>query len=137
MAYPLYLTADESTVFQSLPDAVRDGWKVEREERTYADSPEKKATRISLMRLHDRKLLDFQKKAQTAQSDRELAAALASMDLKGVAEDDLAELFFALGPTALSMLIAELLAAAKNDSDLEDIASLTAIRESILSAFSR
>ena len=63
-----------------------------------------------------------------------IAALLADFDLKDVDEDDVAELFFALGPAAVTQLIAALFVTATTDADIEGITALTVIRHSVLAA---
>lgn len=137
MTTPLWFTADEATVFTALPEAVRNGWEVREETLSFADSEEKRAARLSLLRLHDPKLLKFQADAEKIDSPDAMAALFAATDLQGVSEDDLAELFFALGPDLLTRVIRDLLAAVKTDADLDAVASLLLIRHSLLEALSR
>jgi len=136
MPTPLWLTAEERTFFMTLPAELRDGWELQAETQTFTDTSERRAARLGLVRLHDPALLALRDKAKEASSPEALAALLAEMDLHDVTEDDLAELFFALGPDALTGLIAPLLRAAKTDGDLDDVASLLLIRHSLLASFS-
>ncbi|MDD4319766.1 MAG: hypothetical protein PHW10_05590 [Candidatus Peribacteraceae bacterium] len=133
----LWLTATEQAAFRALPPAVQDGWQVQPETRTYEDTPEKRNIRLSMVRLHDPKLLALRDKVQEAASGDAAAALLDGMDLEGVADDDLAELFFALGPTLLTRLIEPMVLEAKSDDDLEGVAALVTIRHSMLSAFTQ
>lgn len=130
----LYLTAEEQRLFDALSSDMREGWQTQMEDERYADSADKQMIRLSLVRLHDPRLLKLKKQAEQAGSIEEVATLIQSMNLKDVDEDDLAELFFALGPAALSRLIVDLLAAAKSDSDVEGVTALTIIRHSILTS---
>ncbi|MDD5470110.1 MAG: hypothetical protein PHO92_04930 [Candidatus Peribacteraceae bacterium] len=130
----LILTADERKIFDTLPATLKEGWSVETEKESFQDSEEKLSMRLALLRLHDPKLLDLQKRA-VGLSGEQLAALIAQTDLKGVADDDLAELTFAVGPSILGTLIGGLLQKVKTDAALEDIAALTTIRHSILASF--
>ena len=130
----LYLTVEEKKIFDVLPVNLKEGWDVQVESRTYEDSPERRAARLSLMRLHDPKLLAFREKAQKVSSEEELKVLIRTMDLNGVIDDDLAELFFALGPVLLGQMIVSLLRDARSEKDVQDIAPLTDIRESQLNA---
>ncbi|MFA6038959.1 MAG: hypothetical protein WCV62_03475 [Candidatus Peribacteraceae bacterium] len=132
MAAPLWLTTDERKAFDALPEAVRNGWELKEETLSFTDTPERRSARLGLVRLHDTKLLALREKVQKAATPEEVAALLAEMDLHDVTEGDLAELFFALGPDALTLLIAPLLRDAKTDGDLDDLASLLMIRHSLL-----
>jgi len=51
-----------------------------------------------------------------------------SIDLAEASEDDLAEMFFVLGPANMSLLLSALLAQSRTDSDMNAIASLSASR---------
>ncbi len=130
----LYLTAGERGIFAKLSDALREGWNAEDEKGDFSDSEEKLSMRMALLRLHDPKLLDVQKQAAGLSSEK-LAALLAQTNLKGVSDDDLAELTFAIGPSILSKLIAGLLLQVKTDEELEDISALTLIRHSLLQSY--
>ena len=131
---PLFLLREEQAAFEALSSDLREGWEVEMETATYEDSVEKQIMRLSILRLHDPTLKELRDKAQSAGSVEEVATLLQDFDLKDVDEDDLAELFFAMGPTILSQLIASLLASAKTDDDIEGITALTTIRHSVLHA---
>jgi hypothetical protein len=130
----LHLRPEERKIFNSFTDTLKDGWKVEEENRTYEDTAEHRQMRLSLLRVRDPKLLTFLTEAQKEKSPAALAELVHATDLAGVAESDLAELFFALGPATLSMIIEKLLREAKKDEDLADIAALTEIRHSLLSS---
>ncbi len=136
MATPLWFTTDEQRIFTSLPPSVQDGWEVREETQAFTDTPERRNARLNLMRLHDPKLLAFQKQARIESAPDAIGKLLEEMDMRDVAEDDLAELFFALGPDVLTHIITPLLGAAKDDGDVDDIASLLLIRHSLLASFS-
>lgn len=131
----LHLTPAERPLFEALPAALREGWIVEHEGLGYADTPARMELRLALLRIHDPALIELRKKTQTAQTVQEVADAIASMDLAEVDDDDLASLFFALGPDYLSRLIIHLLQTAATDKDVEAVTGLTVIRHSILEAF--
>lgn len=121
-------------MFGTLPEDLREGWKVETEALSYADTAQKQLIRLSLLRLHEPKLIDLRKKVQTSSSMEEVIKLLQKSDLQDVNEDDLAELFFALGPITLTGLIDYQLKLCKKDTDVDGIAALTLIRHSILHA---
>lgn len=131
----LHLTPFEQSLFEALPSALREGWKVETENRGYADSPEKMEIRMALLRVHDPKLLKLREKTSTAKTPDEVAAIINETDLHGVDEDDLASLFFAMGPATVSSLIVYMIPKAETDKDLEDVTALAFIRHEILNAF--
>lgn len=130
----LHLTAQERAIFDSLPEKLREGWEMEEEKFTYHDTPERMRMRIELMRVHDPKLLEFQKKASQVRSREEFLILAKSTDLSGVSHADLAELFFVLGPEPVSLIVQRLLQEAKADVHLELLVALTAIRHAQLSS---
>ncbi|MDD3896957.1 MAG: hypothetical protein PHU04_03910 [Candidatus Peribacteraceae bacterium] len=131
----LSLTADEQKLFDALPDGLKEGWVITEEQGTYSDTPRHRMMRMQLMHLHDPKMQEFLGKAKATEGDEKaLAALVARTDLSDVSDGDLAELFFVLGPAPLSALILSLLRAVKSDEDIDDLASLTLIRNSLLSA---
>ena len=128
----LTLTPEEKTLFEALPDNMREGWSVETENLTYEDDPQKRMVRLSFVRLHDPALLELREKAQTMERPEDIVTLVQDADLSDVADDDIAELFFAIGPSALSLYVRELLHTAGNDKDLEHISSLTLVRHALL-----
>jgi hypothetical protein len=131
---PLWLTAHEQTLFKALPSSLREGWEVRDETLTFKDSGEQRAARMSLMRLHDPKLIGFREEAQKLSSE-ELTALIKKTDLRGVSDDDIGELFFALGPDLLTRILDSMLQSATSDSDLDDIAAMITVRHSLLASF--
>ena len=131
----LFLHEGEREAFDRLPDVLKEGWSVSDERLTYDDSPPRQMMRLSLLRLHDPRLLNLRNKAQTCSSFEQIAALIGGMDLKDIDEDDLAALFFGLGPAVIDELILEQLRDARRDTDIEGVAALSLIRHSILNAF--
>lgn len=133
----LYLTTAERSLYESLSEAVRDGWETVDETLTYNDNPKKQMLRLSLVRLHDPSLVKLRDKAIATSTPEEMTTLLQSQDLSLVGEDDLAQLCFALGPAALGRLIEIMLKDVSNDKDMEGVTALTVIRHSILASFQR
>ncbi len=131
----LYLTWPEQILFQELPSGLTEGWKIDTEHLGFVDTPERRELRLSLVRIHDRRLLDLREKVQKAQTIEEVASYIQDMDLKGIDDDDIASLFFGLGPTYISSLIQHMLRTVTTDRELEGITALTVIRHSMLNAF--
>jgi len=131
----LYLTAGERALYDALSVELKEGWEVEEETQIFTDSPQKQMIRFSLLRIHDPKLLSLREKSMKASTVEEVAALIHDADLKGVDEDDLAELFFALGPTVLTRLIETMFTSVKTDADVEGITALTVIRHTILTSY--
>ncbi len=132
MAHPLYLTADEKKVFASLPAKLQEGWKVEMEKQKYEDTAKRRQIRFEFMDLHDKHLLEFREKAYGASSQREFEAIVETLDVTKLSEHDVRELFFAIGPDGMSLILYGLLSDAKTDDDLESISALTHIRSMLL-----
>lgn len=130
----IYLMAGERSAFDALPPDVRSGWQVEEERGTPSDSPEKRSMRMQLLHLRDPKLQGFLQAANAVGSLDAMVALLNDTSLEGVADNDLEELFFALGPEALSVFIAAELTRVQSDHDLEGVVALTVIRHSLLEA---
>lgn len=130
----LHLTQDELSAFQSLPDALREGWQADNESFPISDEPPRKLVRLKLLSLQDPALRRLQEKLSEMDDPDAAALELASLDLSAVSYDDLAELVFAMGPAPLSVLILHLLQSAKTDDDIGDIASLAFLRHELLSA---
>lgn len=130
----LYLTQAEHKTFDAFSDALKDGWEVEAETAQYTDTRQKQLIRLSLVRLHDPKLVALRESVQKCSTKEEVIALLQEKDLTDVGNDELAELFFALGPATLSGLIYAVLAQSSTDKDLEALAALTLIRHTMLSA---
>ncbi len=130
----LFLTAVEQKLFDALSSDLREGWNVELESDSPTETSEHIRMRLYLLQLNDPKLVSFRERIKACETSDALAAQIAKMDLSGVSDEDLAELFFALGPNALSFLIADGLTNAKTDTDLDAIEALMLIRHSLLTA---
>ena len=128
----LYLTVDEKKLFDALSDGLKEGWEVEAEKQEYTDTKERYKMRLSFLKLSDPTLLDFKEKVQNAKSEEEIKELMEGFDFKGVSQSDLAELFFALGPKDVSILMRLQLAEVKNDKDVEIVAALSNIRHELL-----
>lgn len=128
----IHLTASEQKFYDKLSSDLKGGWTVEQEVLQSNDSPAKRKMRLHLMKVHDPVIKVFLESAAGAKSSEELAELLISTSLKDVHDNDLEELFFALGPDALSDFIASELQKVKTDDDLESVVALTVIRHSLL-----
>jgi polysaccharide pyruvyl transferase CsaB len=128
----LFLTATERAQYDALPSDIRDGWNVSDEILTYADTAQKQIMRLSLVRLHDPSLVELRRKMSETKTQEDMLALVASMDVRLVNEDDLAELFFAIGPSMLSQLIQLLLSRVQSDKDMEGVTAISVIRHTIL-----
>ena len=133
----LFLTAAERKAFDALPQKIREWWKVEGETVTFRDSDEGRLMRYGLARFHDPRLQSFIQQVLAQKSVSGAAALFQKTDLAGVMDEDIAELFFVLGPSGASVLVSCMLQAVKSDTDLEGVAALTVIRHSLLLSLPR
>lgn len=131
----LYLTWPEQILFQALSSGLTEGWKIDTEHRGFVDTPERRELRLSLVRLHDPRLMELREKVQKAQTIEEVTTYIQNMDLKGIDDDDVASLFFGLGPAYMSNIIQFMLKNATTDRELEGITALTVIRHAMLNSF--
>lgn len=131
----LHLTPAEQSLFEALPEALREGWEVASETLTYTDNPQKQVVRLSLLRLHDPTLKAFREKVMQCEGMEQIVSLIQNTDLSDVQEEDIAQLFFALGPEVLSRMITAMLSQASADKHIETIAGFASIRHSILSSF--
>lgn len=129
----LHLTDSEQALYQNLAADVRDGWEIATEDLPIQDSPEKRAVRMSLLRIRDPKLVLIQELAAGGDS-KAVIDAIQNHDLSEVNEEDLQQIFFALGPVVVTKLIESMIPEAKTDKDVEGITALTVIRHALLSA---
>lgn len=131
----LYFTPSEQKVFSSLSSELQGSWSVELERLTYADTPKRRAFRFQMLRVQDPALVQFREKALVVKNEQEFAALAATVDLKAVSNKDLTHIVFALGPDAMTMIIADLLESAKNQEDMELAAACAALRHGMLESF--
>lgn len=131
----LSLTAKERALVASLPSPLREGWIVESETLTYGDTPERRAFRFQMMRVHDRQLLRFRERVAEAKTEDEFLDLLSTVDLRKVDSRDLTHIIFALGPDGLSMIVTGILEDAKNREDIELAAAFAALRHGMLESF--
>ena len=90
--------------------------------------------RISLMNLRDPKLIKLQEQVKQAKSHEDILPLVENLSLSDISEPDLLELFFAMGPKLLSANIADLLQSAKKSEDLNVVAALSFVRQSVLTS---
>jgi len=133
----LHLTLAEQKLFASLPANLREGWTVVEEMQKFDDTITHRRTRVSFLKLHDPKLNVLKEQIEGTKDAAEIAKLVADFDLKEVQQADLAELFFALGPQPLYLIIAATIPTVKTDKDVESLAALSLIRNALLRAFVR
>jgi len=124
----LYLIDSERALFGAVPKGVQSGWKVEEEEIAYEDSKERMHVRLELMDIQDPRLKAFEEKAKGVKDEEKFLEMVQDIDLSQITNADISEIFYALGPTLLSQLIASLLSEAKGDEYIEQVAVLSTMR---------
>jgi len=128
MAHPLYLTVDERTLFDALPAKLKEGWEVKEEKGTYQDDDMKRMLRMTFVRLQDPALKQLQVKLKSVKNEQELVELGKTVDFSSASEEDLAELFFAMGAKDMTRLLRMKMHSAQMDDDLDGIAALSGIR---------
>jgi len=132
----LHLTKTEKDLFAALPDSVRNGWKTEDEALTFEDTDHRRYMRMSVMKLHDPRLLGLKKKLMELKDKPEEARkVLEDLDIRTVNDDDMLQLFYAMGPAPITYMILSSLQPDATDEDLKNVAALSMIRHMILLAF--
>ena len=128
----LVLTADEKKAFTALPDALKEGWQVQDETTKFSDTAEEQMMRIKLMELKGFQFADLPLKSKNI-TPEQLEEWAKSLSLSKLSDDDMTEIFFALGPVSLSRIIVQLLELAQNDQDVEFVSALATIRHVLFS----
>ena len=132
----VYLTAGEKSQFDSLSDELKEGWSIIDQAVDYKDTPERFKMRLSFLNVRDPKLLAFKELLEKTKNKAEAISLLEDTDLSDIKQPELAQLFFTLGPDAVTSLIGGMLASVKNDKDIEGIAALSMIRNQLLKSLS-
>ena len=128
MITTIYLTEKERQAFEALPDGLRAGWTVAPETlEQYEDALELKI-RMRLARFTDVNCQKLLESLRTAETKEAFAEAVQSCDLSDVPQDQLAELFFAVGARVPSQIIRLWLPRVESDEDVESIAAFSQIR---------
>lgn len=131
----LYLYTEEIEKFSTYSKELQEGWIVEEEKMTATDSAEERSMRMQLMHLRDPKIKQFLESAEQNPAAKDVATLVHNTDLKDIDDADLAELFFALGPKVITLILAFMLKNIKTDDDIEGIVSIALIRHKLLEAF--
>ncbi len=129
---PLFLSADEKTLFASMKPELTGGWEVEEETLSFEDSDTRRAMRFNLLRLHDPLLLKAREKMMGVKTEEQFHEALKSLDLSQIGNQDFSRLLYALGPDALGLMIMDVIERASAHEDLELISALSGLRHLML-----
>lgn len=132
----LHLTTNEQAILAVIPENLRKKVNIETETLMYADTPQRMQIRVKNMQLSAPGLLVFKKKVTEATTVEEVTGLLSTANLTALSEDDLSELYFAMGPDGVSTLIVQMLPHVRSEEDLEALISLCVIRHSLLLSLS-
>jgi len=126
----IFLTAEEKKLFNPLSDELKGDWEVQDEVINYEESAEKQRMRCKLMKLSDPELQKAFDEIQSIEADSQESFAkwVDSLKLAELNDDDINEIFYALGPVSISKMLVQMIAQAKNNEDIEFIAAIAAIR---------
>ncbi len=128
----LYLKDDERKAFDKLSADLKEGWRVEAETIVFKDDDKNRQVRLEIMQISDPTLLAFRKKAQNAKDAKEFLTLVDELDLATVDEQDIGQLFFGLGPDAVTALMAAMLPDVQTDDDMQHFAAFSQLRHIIL-----
>ncbi|MDO8649662.1 MAG: hypothetical protein Q7R81_07865 [Candidatus Peregrinibacteria bacterium] len=134
--HQLYLTPEEKKLFDALSAEVQNGWKVEVEQLTFRDTEDQQRIRVEFMDVQDKNLRTLRDKAREVKSEADLAKLADSLDLANVSDSDIEELFFALGPQGITVMIVPLLEKATGDEEVDLAAMLSTARHILLESSS-
>lgn len=124
MQTPLYLTADERKLFDGLSEALKDGWKVEKEMQNSYESEKVLSMRARMAARESADVSHFFKKWDEAKG--------AANGLPKLSNEQMLEFFFTLGATGISVFIDALLREMKTDDDIQGVAHLSFLRHRLL-----
>jgi len=124
----LYLTDEEKTVFDKLSDELKEGWTVEAAVIDYEETPQKQRIRFDVMNIQSPALQEFQEKTKEAKTKGEIGVLAAELDFSSFNDVDLTEIFYALGPVSIGILIAQFLSGVQSDEDIQGILGMSILR---------
>ncbi len=133
--YTLFLTAKEQAALTSIPAVLVAKTVMQTETLAYADTPQRRSIRVRNMQLAHPAFRELKEKFSGG-TLAECMKFVAEIPFESVSEDDLTELYFAMGPDVLTSLIAGMLPHVHSDDDVEALMSLSFIRHSLLSSLS-
>jgi len=124
----LFLTAAESTLFQSLSTELKEGWSVENEKGGAEETPEELDLRHQMVSLTDGGFRTFIDALKEAKSPGDFDQAASKIRAEDLSPDVLAEMFFTLGTKVTSAFVEYLLTKIETDEDIEGLAGITQMR---------
>jgi len=131
-----YLTGDEQKLFSRIGSSLREECNVVPETGKFKDTPEARAMRFRLTRVHDPELKNAVSKFSDIRTEDEFNQALQGVDLGKINERDFIQLAFAIGPDGIGLILTEVLNNAKNEDHMILAASLSELRHELLESLS-
>ena len=131
----LFLTSAEHTLVKQRFPRFSESYTHAEENHTFHDSVRRMMLRLSLVRLRSPSLIALRDKITAAKTLEEAVSIIADHDLKGVPDEDLSQIVFALGPDVLSQVIWFIISRADRVNDLDQVTVLSFLRHEILSAY--
>lgn len=101
----------------------------------FKDSARRMMLRLSLVRLRSPSLIQLRETITRSKTLEDAVAIIAQHDLKGVPDEDLSQIVFALGPDVLGQVIWTMIRDAHSMTVLEQVAVLSFLRHEILSSY--
>lgn len=127
-------TAEHALLLQRFPHFT-DSYTYAEETHTFTDSARRMMLRLSLVRLRSPSLIRLRDAISTAATLEDAVAIIAGHDLKGVPDEDLSQIVFALGPDVIGQVIWMLIRKISDVKDLDHVAVLSFLRHEVLSAY--
>jgi len=124
----LYLTDEEKAVFNGLSNELKEGWTVENANIEYDETTQKQRIRFDVMNNQDPALQKFQEKIKEAKTKEEIETLASELDFSALNDVDLTEIFYALGPISIGILIERIIGEVESDEDIQGILGMSVLR---------
>lgn len=131
----LFLQPAERSLLAARRLSFAEDFTIAEETHTFRDDPRRMMIRLSLVRLRSPALIALREKIEQASTLEQAAAIIAEHDLRGVPDEDLSQIVFALGSEVLGQVIWMLIRAADSTDDLMRIAALSFLRHEIFLSY--
>lgn len=103
---------------------------MEAENISYEESEAKQRVRCKFMKLSP-KIQKSMSSVASAVSPEGMEKWVASLDLQSLTDDDIRELFYALGPVSIGRILERTIPLVQSDTDLEAVAAIAVLRHVI------
>ncbi len=132
----LFLTPSEQKHLR-LGEMLERQWNIETEVGTAEDSEKDRVIRMTFLSVQDPSLQHVARLARNGASPAQLLASILRLSLADLPEADLAELFFALGPSSMTAFIALLLRQDPTAETVPAVALIAAVRHTYFASYAR